>query len=33
LERVIRTPWKKQYSPGKFNNEPIEETALKDWIE
>ena len=25
--------WKKQYSLGKFNNEPIEEAALKDKIE
>ena len=25
--------WKKQYSRGKFNNEPIEEAALKDKIE
>ena len=25
--------WKKQYSRGKFNNEPIEEEALKDRIE
>ena len=25
--------WKKQYSMGKFNNEPIEEAALKDRIE
>ena len=25
--------WKKQYSLGKFNNEPIEEEALKDRIE
>jgi len=25
--------WKKQYSRGKFNNEPIEEAALKDRIE
>ena len=25
--------WKKQYSLGKFNNEPIEESALKDRIE
>ena len=25
--------WKKQYSLGKFNNEPIEEAALKDRIE
>jgi transposase len=24
--------WKKQYSLGKFNNEPVEETALKDRI-
>ena len=24
--------WKKQYSLGKFNNEPIEEAALKDRI-
>ena len=25
--------WKKQYSRGKFNNEPTEEVALKDRIE
>jgi len=25
--------WKKQYSLGKFNNEPIAEAALKDRIE
>jgi transposase len=25
--------WKKQYSRGKFNNEPIEEAALKDRID
>jgi transposase len=25
--------WKKQYGLGKFNNEPIEEAALKDRIE
>ena len=25
--------WKKQYSRGKFNNEPIEEAALRDRIE
>ena len=25
--------WKKQYSRGKFDNEPIEEAALKDRIE
>jgi transposase len=25
--------WKKQYSLGKFDNEPIEEAALKDRIE
>jgi len=25
--------WKKQYSRGKFNNEPTEEAALKDRIE
>lgn len=25
--------WKKQYSRGKFNNEPNEEAALKDRIE
>ena len=25
--------WKKQYSRGKFNNEPIEEAALRDKIE
>ena len=25
--------WKKQYSLGKFNNEPIEEAALKDRID
>jgi len=25
--------WKKQYSRGKFNNEPIEEGALQDRIE
>ena len=25
--------WKKQYSRGKFNNEPTEEGALKDRIE
>jgi transposase-like protein len=25
--------WKKQYSRGKFNNEPSEEGALKDRIE
>jgi transposase-like protein len=25
--------WKKQYSRGKFNNEPIKEVALKDRIE
>ena len=25
--------WKKQYSLGKFNNEPIEEAALKDRVE
>jgi transposase len=25
--------WKKQYSRGKFNNEPIEEGALKDRVE
>lgn len=25
--------WKKQYSRGKFNNEPAEEAALKDRIE
>ena len=25
--------WKRQYSRGKFNNEPTEETALKDRIE
>ena len=25
--------WKKQYSLGQFNNEPIEEAALKDRIE
>ena len=25
--------WKKQYSLGKFNNEPIEEAALRDKIE
>ena len=25
--------WKKQFSLGKFNNEPIEEAALKDRIE
>jgi transposase-like protein len=25
--------WKKQYSRGKFNNEPTEEEALKDRIE
>ena len=24
--------WKKQYSRGKFNNEPIEEAALKDRV-
>jgi len=25
--------WKRQYSRGEFNNEPIEEAALKDRIE
>jgi len=25
--------WKKQYIRGKFNNEPVEEAALKDRIE
>ena len=25
--------WKKQYSLGKFNNEPTEEAALKDRVE
>ena len=25
--------WKRQYSRGKFNNEPTEESALKDRIE
>ena len=25
--------WKRQYSLGKFNNEPIEEAALNDRIE
>ena len=25
--------WKKQYSMGKFNNEPTEEAALKDRVE
>ncbi len=25
--------WKRQYSRGKFNNEPTEEGALKDRIE
>ena len=25
--------WKKQYSRGKFNNEPTEEAALKDRLE
>ena len=25
--------WKRQYSRGKFNNEPTEEAALKDRIE
>ncbi len=25
--------WKRQYSRGKFNNEPIEEAALKDRVE
>lgn len=25
--------WKKQYSRGKFNNEPTEEGALKDRVE
>jgi len=25
--------WKKQYSRGKFNNEPSEEAALKDRVE
>jgi len=25
--------WKKQYSLGKFNNEPIQEAALKDRVE
>ena len=25
--------WKKQYSRGRFNNEPTEEAALKDRIE
>jgi transposase-like protein len=25
--------WKKQYSRGKFNNEPIAEVALKDRVE
>jgi transposase len=25
--------WKKQYSRGKFNNEPTEEVALKDRVE
>lgn len=25
--------WKRQYSQGKFNNEPTEEAALKDRIE
>jgi len=25
--------WKKQYSRGKFNNEPIEEAALKDRVD
>ena len=25
--------WKKQYSRGKFNNEPTEEAALKDRVE
>jgi transposase-like protein len=25
--------WKKQYSLGKFNNEPTEEAALRDRIE
>jgi len=25
--------WKRQYSLGKFNNEPIQEAALKDRIE
>ncbi len=25
--------WKRQYSLGKFNNEPIEEAALKDRID
>ena len=25
--------WKKQYSRGKFNNEPVAEAALKDRIE
>ncbi len=25
--------WKRQYSRGKFNNEPTEETALKDRVE
>jgi transposase len=25
--------WKKQYSLGKFNNEPLQEAALKDRVE
>ncbi len=25
--------WKRQYSRGKFNNEPTEEAALKDMVE
>ena len=25
--------WKRQYSRGRFNNEPTEEAALKDRIE
>ena len=29
----LRYHWKRQYSRGKFNNEPTEEAALKDRIE
>ena len=33
IQSSVLCHWEKQYSRGKFNNEPIEEAALRDRIE
>jgi transposase-like protein len=33
IQYSLLSHWKKQYSRGKFNNEPTEEAALRDRIE